>query len=888
MSKHSLLLLFFLLSVSLTELSGQMLSQWSNSITEDLIDAFQITTTDPDGNLYAMYSMQDTTSLWLMKFGPEGQTIWSKRFGKRGYMHYTRPYHMFFRDGHVWVLGEETDLPSGLSQDLFVRKIDPSGNEIFATFYRAPNLDVVYAYNHTSDGRLVLLLQQRVGQQGTYLTMMCFAAGDSVLIWDRTVGNNAHYAWGGLHVDEADNLYCGTSTSLGALAGSASAVYKFRDNGNLVWQYDLPDSMSFYYFAFGKGGKSIYAKLGQIGSLDSSGSVLWQRNLSGLIPLNMLGTPDGGWLLWVDGAYPTVAKLDSMGVEQWRTIVPTAYVNGHSLLEVFLNPSDSLYYCLFQWSTELYQNGPINPYLMHLIRLRQDGIMVDVTVIGDPSRTRELGGYSWCPYKQDGLAFMWRSFEPVQSFPHGAITNLIGRYCTEGCEANFGGVVYADLNEDCVQDNGEPGAPNFLVRLDTSGLTVVSQQQGMYRGIAGLGHHQLSAPQQMGTGYSCPPLGVNSFLLDSLHPSAFGMDFGLKFSGSPRDIGVNIGTGGRFRPGGEQLHFLNLENYGVHTESGWAAYHLDSSLSYVSAIPIPDSIQGQVLRWRLTSFSPFTQRSIHLRSRLDTMAVINTVLHNWLEYSNDSLEYVLFNNTDTSIVGVTGSYDPNHKSVEPIGLGHGGNIGLRDSVLTYTIEFENVGNDTAFTVVIRDSISPELDLGTLRVVNASHQWEMNIYGGPTVEWKFHNIRLPDSATNPVEANGMLRYSIELRAGLQIGTQVSNRADIFFDYNSPISTNSVTNTILPEVLIAPGPRGSLPPSIVCYPNPTAGRFWIVAAEEMPGALLEVMTSQGEAILSVSDLGGGGPIEIDGSGWSSGIYFLRYAGRKGVAHGKIVRL
>jgi uncharacterized repeat protein (TIGR01451 family) len=63
---------------------------------------------------------------------------------------------------------------------------------------------------------------------------------------------------------------------------------------------------------------------------------------------------------------------------------------------------------------------------------------------------------------------------------------------------------------------------------------------------------------------------------------------------------------------------------------------------------------------------------------------------------------------------IRAAYDPNDKQVVPTGVGA---LGLIDSSsklpLTYTIRFQNMGNDTAIKVVIRDSISPHLDILTM-------------------------------------------------------------------------------------------------------------------------------------------------------------------------------
>jgi uncharacterized repeat protein (TIGR01451 family) len=64
---------------------------------------------------------------------------------------------------------------------------------------------------------------------------------------------------------------------------------------------------------------------------------------------------------------------------------------------------------------------------------------------------------------------------------------------------------------------------------------------------------------------------------------------------------------------------------------------------------------------------------------------------------------------DISCFEVGSSYDPNDKAASPRGLGDDHYI-LPNEPLNYTIRFQNTGNDTAFTVVIRDTLDMDLDI----------------------------------------------------------------------------------------------------------------------------------------------------------------------------------
>ena len=83
---------------------------------------------------------------------------------------------------------------------------------------------------------------------------------------------------------------------------------------------------------------------------------------------------------------------------------------------------------------------------------------------------------------------------------------------------------------------------------------------------------------------------------------------------------------------------------------------------------------------------------------------------------------------------IIGSFDPNDKQVIPQGLD---SVGLTPpgSRLQYLIRFQNTGNDTAFTVIIVDTLSSELDMSTFQVGNSSHPFIMKVEGG---RWSIPN------------------------------------------------------------------------------------------------------------------------------------------------------
>ncbi len=167
---------------------------------------------------------------------------------------------------------------------------------------------------------------------------------------------------------------------------------------------------------------------------------------------------------------------------------------------------------------------------------------------------------------------------------------------------------------------------------------------------------------------------------------------------------------------------------------------------------------------------------------------------------------------------VIGSWDPNDKTGYPLGIGSEHQI-RPNTELEYHIRFQNTGTDTAFTVVIRDTLSPFLQHSTLKVGASSHSFEYNIRNG-VLEFVFNNILLPDSNVNEVASHGFINFRIAQNIDLPTSTTIFNRAGIYFDFNEAVLTNTTFHTIRP-VLTSVSPEPNSPSShasVQIYPNP----------------------------------------------------------------------
>lgn len=135
-----------------------------------------------------------------------------------------------------------------------------------------------------------------------------------------------------------------------------------------------------------------------------------------------------------------------------------------------------------------------------------------------------------------------------------------------------------------------------------------------------------------------------------------------------------------------------------------------------------------------------------------------------------------------------GSFDPNDKTGYPKGLDPNNFIDT-STTLNYKIRFQNTGTDTAFLVVIRDTLSQFLDPATIKMGAASHLYSWEILGNNTLQVVFENIMLADSNINEVGSHGFVKFKIDQQPNLDSGTSIENKAAIYFDFNEPVITNT---------------------------------------------------------------------------------------------------
>ncbi|MCF8461143.1 MAG: T9SS type A sorting domain-containing protein [Flavobacteriales bacterium] len=232
-------------------------------------------------------------------------------------------------------------------------------------------------------------------------------------------------------------------------------------------------------------------------------------------------------------------------------------------------------------------------------------------------------------------------------------------------------------------------------------------------------------------------------------------------------------------------------------------------------------------------------------------------------------------------VGV--SYDPNDIRVLSQYLGEGWRTQeyIDDSdEMTYMVRFQNTGTGPAYNVIVKNPLSSHLNHQSIELVAASHDYYAQMTDGE-LSVHFLGIQLPDSASDPLGSQGYFIYRINQPYGNPMGTLIENQAEIYFDFNAPVVTNTTEN----EIQLITGNDEVAMGEISLYPNPTTGEVFLSNSSPRNAVLsVEVIDTQGRLLSKET---GSGISKVDMRTLSTGIYLLRIQTEKGMQVERVIK-
>ncbi|MBS1613624.1 MAG: T9SS type A sorting domain-containing protein [Bacteroidetes bacterium] len=459
------------------------------------------------------------------------------------------------------------------------------------------------------------------------------------------------------------------------------------------------------------------------------------------------------------------------------------------------------------------------------------------------------------------------------------------------CGFNFGvntslaqvsGNIFADENSNGIREGSEQRLPYELVKVGNYFTTTNSI--GNYSINVPVGYYSITKPS---TGlYAGKPILPTQLTVNATTPGALynNNNFGIGIPATYKDIAIDViptSTISATRLATYQVQISNLANNLAYYQ---ADILNDSVLDYFFAhYPNIDNYNANndVATW-YGHLIRFQRRIIPIGYTVSASATINQALLNVgsvaLQLDTDQN---LSNDTARTQQVVISSYDPNNKVPGNCGETERGYI-LAGDKMQYTINFQNTGNDVAVNIVLKDVISPNLDINSLRFIATSHVNNFSLrVDGDTVYFIYKSIMLPDSLSNESASKGWVSFSIQQKPNLTVGSEIKNTAAIYFDYNEAVITNTTLHTIASYLSISEAYEDV---KLNIYPNPTNDKVMVEVPSNMFGTKMHVTDMLGRHILSKEvDT----PTEtVSVSDLPSGIYIVSLDGNGRLLQSKLV--
>ena len=605
-------------------------------------------------------------------------------------------------------------------------------------------------------------------------------------------------------------------------------------------------------------------KLSCSGCSDSC-SQLSSLNVSGLINLKILECPSN-----------LLTSLDVSGLTNLQAL----YCDNNQLQTLSLNNLPSLTYlrCFDNQLQSIDVRGlPVN------FLSCQDNQLVSLFV--------KNGGSYWTNLEFDNnpnLAYICADEEDLT-----LVQNLINQYgysttcqANSYCDFNPGGVNYKiqgttkidGNNNGC--DTNDSVYPNLKFNITNGIITgsLISNASGNYSIPVSGGTHTITPQFENSTYFTANP--TSATITFPVTTSPFIQDFCIIPNGVHHDLEVIVIPLRVAVPGFDVTYKIKYKNKGNQNENTTINFNYnDAILDYVSSNVSPTSQATGTLSWNIGTITPFQSGefivTLNVNSPMETPAVNGGDVLSYTATANGLVtDETPDDNTFVLSQTVFNSFDPNDKTCLEGTTINPSNIG---KYLHYKIRFENTGTFAAQNIVVKDMIdTAKFDIASLQMTDSSHSCITRITNPNRVEFIFENINLPfDDANN----DGYVVFKIKTKPTLVVGNTISNSANIYFDYNFPIVTNTATSTFS----VLQNDTFEFDNYFIIYPNPVDEVLNLNTKQATEIYSLTIYNLLGQQVQTTTN-----PTNtVDVSSLKTGNYIIKVVTDKGVSSSKFVK-
>ncbi|MBN8566464.1 MAG: choice-of-anchor L domain-containing protein [Flavobacteriales bacterium] len=397
----------------------------------------------------------------------------------------------------------------------------------------------------------------------------------------------------------------------------------------------------------------------------------------------------------------------------------------------------------------------------------------------------------------------------------------LGNQCSENIQI----ITFLDSNNNGVKDAGEPNFLNGTLNYQINNAgDIVSANS--YNGVYYIFPEDTDDSYDFTysifselAGYYAQPNGFEDIVFSATGTNVYYIPI---VNTTPyNDVTVSLVSTNQPAAGFSYTNKIYYTNNGIAPASGTISFTKDAALSITNISVSGTTNLPTGFTYDYTDLMPAETRSITVTMSVPPIptVAIGDLVTNSVAISSLSTDANLNNNEASLTRPIVASYDPNDKNEA-----HGNKIAISDftdgDYLYYTIRFQNTGTTNATFVRVEDVLDAQLNPESLRMLAASHPYVLERINNELV-WKFDNIQLVPQIVNENASIGFIHFKIKPNSGIAVGDIIPNTADIYFDFNPVIVTNTFETEFV-ENLSTPDFTNS---TLVLSPNPAKDRLQI---------------------------------------------------------------
>lgn len=453
-----------------------------------------------------------------------------------------------------------------------------------------------------------------------------------------------------------------------------------------------------------------------------------------------------------------------------------------------------------------------------------------------------FGNYLYGAQNNGGL--YWPDLSPFSRIPLDQILDPLNALSNQA--GIVSGKLYFDTTPNCIQDANEPSLAGHIVRMQPGNYFTATNPDGTYGIALPPGAYQIALDTPK---YHLP--ACHNFSANVVAGQTTGnKNAGFRSKGPAKDLQVVL-TGTRLRPGMISVFFVQVNNIGTQNVPAGTPLRFtyqEGPLNFGSSSPDYTAYSPGEVAFLLPEIAPYQSYKIKVVLMLEpNPGLTGQTFFFGAEIVDNFSDANTADNTYTLPLTVTNSFDPNDKTAfgpTP----RGDQVTLKDAELRYLIRFQNTGTDTAFRVVIRDTLQSRFDASSIRTLAASHPYRFSLRRNNIAEWHFDPIALPDSTTSEPNSHGFVLFSLHASKKIRVGDELKNQASIFFDFNDPVLTNTTRTKVVRNLIYRNADLAvQQDRTVQVFPNPVIDRAnFLVDSPATGGFLLEIRDMTGRLI------------------------------------------